>query len=491
VKILNSLFSYSSARTTKKESVTMLFSTNPISRTNVVVIAAFSLILSACGGGGGSSAPAAPVTPPPTQVSTPKPPTTPVAAMGCGTVTSTGTGNSTQVVVDGFPCAVAGGAGAVNAPQVPYVSVKICAPGSTTNCQIIDHIILDTGSTGLRIAASALSSALKVGAGLTVASNAASTTLTECETYVDSFVYGPVVTADVYIAGKSALGTTMQIFGDTDFAVPSACSSNAGTETDTVQTFGGNGLLGVNFNTFDYSKYFNCNNGSLSTCTEVTYNTFQGWLPSIVTQFAADNNGVVITMPKVGASGSLTAVVGALYFGVGTQANNTPSSTTPVLALQNDGANDPTFGTFAVQVAGTGTWTSAYIDSGTDTVYFDDPADTALIACPSKEYYSGFYCPTSPQNIGFSYANFGTTTSLATVSMSVTSPLLFNANIVAFDNAAGSTGTSTTLNSEVALGLSTFFGHTNYFLFSGKTAPGTGFGGTASTTVTGPMNGIQ
>ena len=49
-----------------------------------------------------------------------------------------------------------GGTAAANeaAVNILYVNVTICAPGSTTNCQTIDHVQVDTGSQGLRILSS-------------------------------------------------------------------------------------------------------------------------------------------------------------------------------------------------------------------------------------------------------------------------------------------------------------------------------------------------
>src|ERR1700688_446096 len=32
-----------------------------------------------------------------------------------------------------------------------FTSVTVCAPGSTTNCQTISDVLIDTGSSGLRI----------------------------------------------------------------------------------------------------------------------------------------------------------------------------------------------------------------------------------------------------------------------------------------------------------------------------------------------------
>jgi len=52
--------------------------------------------------------------------------------------------NTLAVTVDPGPAAAAG---AVN---TLYTTVTICAPGSTTECQTIDHVQVDTGSTGSR-----------------------------------------------------------------------------------------------------------------------------------------------------------------------------------------------------------------------------------------------------------------------------------------------------------------------------------------------------
>lgn len=407
----------------------------------------------------------------------------PQVAMSCGNATSIGSGNVAPLVVDGFPCAAGGTVGGANNANVPYTTVKICAPGSTTNCQIIDHVTVDTGSTGLRIAASALSSSLQPGSGLpAVAGSAASTALTECEIYVSSFVYGPVVSADVYIAGKLVKNANMQVFGAPGYSVPDACSNQGGIETDTTQTFNGNGLIGVSFDLLDQSEYFDCQSSDLTQCA--MNNPYQG-LPNLVSQFSADNNGVVLSLPAAPAAGSSTPTVGALTFGISTQANNTPAAST--LAI----ANDPIMGTFAAQVGGT--WYSAYIDSGTFVMFFNDTADPNLTPCASTDFNAGLYCPATTQNIPITFANTGTTTSIGSLTYQVGNADVINTpTAIVFSNIAGPIASSSTLNATtMAFGLSAFYGHNMYFLFNSMTAPGTGLGGTGTSQVTGPINGIQ
>ena len=121
------------------------------------------LTLAGCGGGGSSSG----------------------GTTGGGTADGV---SSTPIVMDGGP------AGELN---VPFVSVTICNPGTAT-CQTVDHVILDTGSTGLRLVASVLDSSLVLPAETDGSGNP----LRECYAYVTSYVWGSMVTADVSIAGQ-------------------------------------------------------------------------------------------------------------------------------------------------------------------------------------------------------------------------------------------------------------------------------------------------
>ncbi len=61
--------------------------------------------------------------------------------------------NTATVTVDAGPAALASGPDGYSAFNQPYVTVTVCAPGSTSNCQTIDHVLLDTGSVGLRLLA--------------------------------------------------------------------------------------------------------------------------------------------------------------------------------------------------------------------------------------------------------------------------------------------------------------------------------------------------
>src|SRR5580658_8491677 len=105
---------------------------------------AVCVLLSACGGGGGGGGSSATVTSPITPPVTPPP----AAAANVATIT-----------VDAGPAALNTGPNAFISDNTAFVSVTLCAPG-TTNCQTIDHVLLDTGSVGLRIFQSVLSASL-------------------------------------------------------------------------------------------------------------------------------------------------------------------------------------------------------------------------------------------------------------------------------------------------------------------------------------------
>jgi hypothetical protein len=252
----------------------------------------------------------------------------------------------------------------------------------------------------------------------------------------------------------------------------------------------------VSFAPFDnYTPYFDCDATTGLNCNSDSTN-FPG-IPNIVTLFgstsgtASDNNGVTITLPTIAATGATSPVSGTLNFGISTHSNNTPGSS--VVVLVNDGSADQTYGTFYTQVGGAnGVWYPAYIDSGTDAVYFNDAQDAALVTCASSTGLTNYYCPTTTVQVPFNYANFGagptyTVVSSANLSVANATYLGTTNNLVAYSNIAGPSTSSSTITSEVAFGLTTFFGHTNYILFSNASAATFG----TSTNLPGPVNGIQ
>ncbi|MGA7926495.1 MAG: DUF3443 family protein [Candidatus Sulfotelmatobacter sp.] len=105
-----------------------------------------------------------------------------------------------------------------NYPDAAFASVTVCVPG-TSNCQTIDDVLVDTGSWGLRILSSALTLALPQ-------QNAPDgNPVAECLTFVASYTWGPVQTADLQIAGEKASSVPIQVLSNTDFPVPNLAAA--------------------------------------------------------------------------------------------------------------------------------------------------------------------------------------------------------------------------------------------------------------------------
>ena len=127
-------------------------------------------------------------------------------------------------------------------PNGLFTTVTICVPG-TSDCQNIPDVLVDTGSEGLRLLSSAVTLQLP-----TIA-DSNNNNLQECVVFGDgSFNWGGVVSADIKLAGEIGSSVPMQLIDSsspTMFPVPSACTSGGGSNANTVQALGANGILGV------------------------------------------------------------------------------------------------------------------------------------------------------------------------------------------------------------------------------------------------------
>jgi hypothetical protein len=357
-----------------------------------------------------------------------------LAALSCGGGGSGGTAapagsSSSPVVANAANVAsvvVDAGPAGTNDVNTLFTTMKLCVPGSTTSCQTIDHIQVDTASFGLRI----LSPVLTLSLPVTAAMNGDS--LVECTQFVGAYSWGPVASADVQISGETANSVPVQIIGDPGFAnVPAACSAT-GTAEDTVAAFGANGILGVGVfaqdcgsfcvSTVDNGNYYACS----STQCQPTAASLASQVPNPVSLFATDNNGVIIQLPSVAAQGAAT-VTGSLIFGIDTQTNNKSGSQT-VLTLDSS-AN------FTTVIAGQSlSLTQSFMDTGSNGLYFND---SSLAKCQPANVVD-FYCPAGTQNL--TAVLQGQSTVSANVSFSVGDAQTLGANdpsLVAFPTLAG------------------------------------------------------
>ena len=420
-----------------------------------------TIALAACGGGGsGVSAPTTPV------VTAPAPTPVPAAAA-----------NVAKVTLDGGPAALASGSGGYTAFNEPYVTITICAPGSTTNCQTIDHIILDTGSVGLRIIQPVISANLL--AALPVETDAASNPVGECYQYVNSYAFGSVRKADFTIAGESVAAMPFQAIADTGVfaAVPATCSSGGGTAVLTVQDFGANGILGVGTTATDCGEqcttpggssaagYYDCPaTGCAATIARATVAAapFEQ-LPNPVAAFPVDNNGTIIALPAV-PPGGVASLTGTVTFGIGTQTNNVLTAATVLPVTTSASRLGP--GVLTATYKGEAL-TQSFFDSGSNDYFF---IDTSLVPCTAQDLVS-FYCPAAP--VTLSPVLTAANGAVADISFTLYSPL----DVVGSATAAPGLGINPTLvmpplpfADSFDFGLPFFFGRTVYTAIEGRQA---------------------
>jgi hypothetical protein len=395
------------------------------------VYAALCLVVLSCGGGSGGAG---------------------VSSTAPGGSAPTGA-NVAGIVVDAGPTSTS--------PDVNtlFTTVTLCVPGSTTSCQTIDHIQVDTASYGLRILAPVLTLSLPVQA------TASGGSLLECTQFVDGYSWGPVALADVQISGESASSMPVQVIGDPQFtSVPANCSGT-GMAEDTVAAFGANGILGIGVFAQDCGDCeTNVDNGIYYACTstlcQATTVLLASQVQNPVTLFATDNNGVVIQLPSVAAQGAAT-VQGFLIFGIDTQANNKSGNQT-VLTVDGNGY-------FTTVLNNQSPLTQSFLDTGSNGLYFND---TGLTQC-SQSNFSMFYCPASPQTL--SAVLMGQNAVSASVNFTVDDAETLGANepsFVAFPTLAGTYPTTT---DTFDWGLPFYYGRTVYTAIENTmTAVGTG-----------------
>jgi hypothetical protein len=372
----------------------------------------------------------------------------------------TATQNTQPIVVNGGPPA------AINASGIyangAFTSVTVCVPGSTTSCQSIDGILVDTGSFGLRLLSSAGGGELTLALPSTTINGGA---IGECTQFADtSFIWGPVELADVKMAGEVASSVPVNVVGDTSFsAVPTSCSNTGGPDDDSIKALGANGILGVGFVRYDCGSFCDTSAGSPPNGDPYYSCSSSGCVPTLVplseqvqnpiSFFAADNNGVIIQLPAVASP--QPSVTGSMVFGIGTQSDNALGNA-KVFTL------DPVsfgFTTTYNNVA----YPGSFIDSGSNGIFFLDNATTGITVCTSS---ASWFCPASPLNVAVSNQAAGGTPDPLTFTVGNFDQLTAGPN-AAINNLSGPD--SMTI---FDFGLPFFFGRSVYTSIQGTVAPG-------------------
>lgn len=336
-----------------------------------------------------------------------------------------------------------------------FTNVTICDSETANNCQTIDHILVDTGSTGLRIISSVISSKLN----LPQVRDASNNDILECGMFADGFTWGPVKKATIKLADQTALSVPIQVIGDPGFnIVPSACAGTGKSE-NTVSSFGANGVLGVGYFLQDCGTtcqniipnnpvYYKC--ASSSNCVGTTL-AIANQLTNPVSLFNADNNGVMLSLPSLPVDGDLN-VIGSLVFGVNTQSNNQLNSA-QIFQVNGNTGN-------LITLYNGQSLTGSFIDSGSNGLYFND---STITACTQA---AGFYCP--PGTLSLSATIQGTNSATVPVNFNITNAqTLFNTGNTAFTDLGGSG-----FHNAFDWGLPFFYGRKVFVVFEGMNVGG-------------------
>ena len=380
-----------------------------------------------------------------------------VVGAGCGgssthnnsmnPVAATSGSNVQPIVVNSGP--------AGNYANGVFTSVTICVPSSSA-CQTIDGILVDTGSYGLRILSSAGGGALTL--TLPPQKGLNGNSVAECAPFVSGFTWGPVAAADISLSGERAANVPVQIIDPTFSAIPSVCKNAGVPENDTLQTLGANGILGVGPFAEDCGGacaqtgagnpglYFECAGGSCQVAAQPVAQQVQ----NPVALFANDNNGVIVELPAL--SHAAASLSGSIVFGIGTQSNNSLGSA-QVFPLNANGEFTTVF---------KGKSYPAFVDSGSNGLFFLDTATTSLPECSDA---SGFYCPSSTASLSATTTS-GTPSATENFSVANAETLFSNRSNFVFQNLGGpNAGT-------FDWGLPFFFGKTVFTAIEARSTPG-------------------
>lgn len=405
----------------------------------LLCLGCLALMLSACGGGGGGDSSSS------TASST--------SAATSSSSSSSLASNAVTLTIDGYQSSV----------NQLYTTVTVCAPGSTSNCATVDHVLVDTGSTGLRLMASKLSTTL---VSALTQQTYGGVPLVECMQFGSGYTWGSVRTADLYLGSETAGSLPIQVIGDSSYAtVPSDCS-NTGSSIGSVSSLGANGILGVSQSLQDCGKncvssgsaniYFVCSSSSACTATALP---LANQILHPVSKFSTDNNGVVLVLPAVSSTGA-SSVTGTMYFGVGTQSNNATGSATIY--------GTDSYGDFAQTTYSGTSFTYGFLDSGSNGYFFP----STIASCGSGSSASGWYCPASTTAVSVAITGVSgvVASQSATLSLSIANAgTLFATGHTAYSNlGAYSSGM-------FDIGLPFFYGRSVYVAIDGMSTPsGTG-----------------
>ncbi len=214
--------------------------------------------------------------------------------------------------------------------------------------------------------------------------------LTNCAQFADgSADWGPVKLAGVILGNEPAVDVPIQVIDATFGTVPEACS----TTPDLNPTDAGfSGILGIGL--FDQDCGPSCVSSNLigiyyscsGTVCNPTTAPLSNQVSNPVVSLPTDSNGVIVQLPTVPSSGSLS-VNGTLVLGIDTRSNNASSGAT-MYSVDNN-IKDEDYEEMLTVFNGISY--GSILDSGSNGLFFT-ASSSQLPQCSDNQ---GWFCPAS------------------------------------------------------------------------------------------------
>ncbi len=347
-----------------------------------------------------------------------------VSACGSGGGGNGGTGSSPPNVLT----VTVGGSSVCTTVNQPCTQVTICQPG-TSACQTISDILVDTGSIGVRIFGSVLSSPLPPEV------ESQGHPIGECVSFVDgSALWGAVQLADVVLAGEPAVTVPIHVIAPT-FAGQSSSQNPCNSMVESNPHLAGfNGILGIGLFTHDCGIVceINDNNNLYFSCAASTCGSIAAPLSTQVQNpvwlLPSDKNGVILALPNVPAMGA-PALSGSVILGIGTASNNSPPLGISTFSTDPSG--------FLTTVYKGTTFAQSIIDTGSNGYFFPD---STLPLCPIPTQLQDFYCPSAAANLSATLFDVNGRQAIVLFQVANTANLFQTGN-AAFNNLGGPSST--------------------------------------------------
>jgi hypothetical protein len=364
--------------------------------------------------------------------------------------------------------------------NILYATVKVCHPVSGV-CVDIDHVQVDTGSVGLRVLASKVKSLNLPPLELSSSPDPVANSW-ECFPFVIGGLWGANAKAVVGLGLQKTGQLAIQLIEDDPAAAlkPTAdCIAAADNNVlSSAGALGSNGILGVGSTNLDcgfvcqdgsyatnstFVQYYSCAQGATSTAAcsttaKVPVN-LQVSNPISALSNSAYRTGVVLAMPAVTTPGAVSAS-GELIFGVDTLSNNTVPLSAQKVLLGVNTSNMDSYLNITTRVTLGGTvqiFTSSYLDTGTNGLFFTDTSPSPIARCAG----STWYCPKSELSLNALLSDGGNTgfNSVNVPFQVGNAEALFSTSNSAFGDAAGAAPTGST---SFAWGMPFFYGKKVY-----------------------------